>query len=227
MQKHIDLKSLTQKQHELAGQVVLQSRYRPGDIRTVAGMDVHFFPGSEDRFVAAGSLFSYPDLALIETVAVKGKLEKPFPYIPGYLSFREVPALLRVIGSFKQKPDVLLCDGQGIAHPRRIGLAAHLGVLTGMPAVGCAKSHLYGAFDEPPPGVKGAYQFLKDTDGDILGVVLRTRPYVQPLFVSPGHLVDVETASDIILCSCKKYRIPEPLRLAHTACVNALKIKAR
>ena len=131
-----------------------------------------------------------------------------------------MPPLISVLKTLKTKPDVILCDGQGIAHPRRLGLASHLGVTLETSTIGCAKSHLYGKFQEPPPGLKGAYQFIKDSSDGLLGIVLRTRAYTNPVFVSPGHKMDIETAGDIVMACCTKFRIPEPLRIAHQLAKN-------
>jgi deoxyribonuclease V len=150
-------------------------------------------------------------------------LKRLFPYIPGYLSFREAPVVIEAIRKLKTKPDAFIFDGQGIAHPRRMGLAAHIGLFLDKLSVGCAKTLLYGVHEEPPPGVSGAYTFLKTPEneprgfgGDIIGIVLRTRKYVKPVFVSIGHKVDLELAGDIVMSCCSKYRLPEPIRAAHT-----------
>jgi deoxyribonuclease V len=136
-----------------------------------------------------------------------------FPYVPGYLSFREVPAILGALASLDSPPDLILCDGQGLAHPRRFGLACHLGVLTGLPTIGVAKSRLIGTHVEVPQH-KGAWVPLLDDD-EIIGAVLRTRDGVQPLYVSVGHRVDLSTAIDFVLRCTTRYRLPETTRWAH------------
>lgn len=173
----------------------------------IAGVDAAF---SDSHVFAAACLFSFPDLELIEEVIAAAVIH--FPYIPGFLSFREGPALIQAVRRLKTKPDLILVDGQGIAHPRGIGIASHLGVLLDIPTVGCAKSRLIGEFIEPGPK-KGFWSPLLHKK-KIIGAVLRTRDRVRPLFVSPGHKVNLENSIDIVLACTIKYRIPEPLRRA-------------
>ena len=173
----------------------------------IAAADAAF---SGDRVFAVASLLSYPGLVLLEEAAVSA--EADFPYVPGYLTFREGPSIIRAIRQLKRKPDVLLVDGQGIAHPRRMGIAAHVGVLLDIPTIGCAKSRLVGEHEEP--GVKkGCWSpllYKKET----VGAVLRTRDSVRPVFVSPGHRIDLEDSLKIVLACTQSFRIPEPLRRA-------------
>jgi deoxyribonuclease V len=136
----------------------------------------------------------------------------PFPYIPGYLSFREAPAIFSAMEKLSLLPDLLIVDGQGIAHPRRIGIASFLGVLLGLPTIGCAKSRLVGKYEEPAPE-RGSWSPLIDK-GETVGAVLRTRKGVKPVFVSPGHLVTLPEAIEIIMHCAVKYRLPEPQRAA-------------
>jgi deoxyribonuclease V len=135
------------------------------------------------------------------------------PYIPGFLSYRELPVLKKAFKKVTLEPDVILDDGQGIAHPRRLGLASHLGVVLGLPTIGCAKSHLFGQYDMPG-ATRGMYTVMKDGDEKI-GIVLRTRDNVKPLFVSPGHLVSADDCLSVVLKATTRYRIPEPIRYAH------------
>ncbi len=146
-----------------------------------------------------------------------------FPYVPGLLTFREAPAVLDALRALKSRPDVVLCDGQGIAHLRRMGLASHLGLWLGIPTIGCAKSLLCGTHEEPGPN-SGDRSPLIDK-GEVIGAVLRTRSRVKPLYVSPGHLCDLEGAVSITLACSPKYRIPIPARLAH-AYVNQVREEA-
>jgi len=210
----LDTSRFREEQSRLSSEISLKCAFRSAaDIRLIAGLDVSYRKGGTVR--ASCCVLSFPDLKTVETASIKKHVKELFPYIPGLLSFRELPLLLEVISKLKTAPDVYMCDGQGIAHPRRLGLASHLGLKLGKPSLGCAKSRLYGEFDEPPPGLKGSYQFLKAPGGELIGIVLRSRPYVKPIFVSPGHLMDIDTAGDIAAACCLKYRIPEPTRLAH------------
>jgi deoxyribonuclease V len=199
----------TQEAREL--QDLLRSKVRiiplKQEPRCVAGVDAAF---SEDTVFAAACLYRYPELSLAEQKSVVRKLS--FPYVPGYLSFREGPAVIAAIEQLSRRPDLLLVDGQGIAHPRGIGLASHIGVLTGIPSIGCAKSRLIGEHAEPGRK-KGSWTPLR-VDDVIVGAVLRTQDDTRPLFISPGHLTDLDTAVRLIIGCIGKYRIPEPLRCA-------------
>jgi len=178
-------------------------------VRTIAGADVSF--PQKDLALAVVVVLRFPDLQLIETAVRTSPCT--FPYVPGLLSFREIPALLRAFEALRTEPDVILFDAQGIAHPRRLGLAAHAGLLLDTPAIGCAKSRLYGTH-EAPGARRGSASELVAEDGDVVGAVLRTRSGVRPIYVSVGHRIDLQTAVGFVLASAPKYRIPEPLRLA-------------
>jgi deoxyribonuclease V len=182
---------------------------RLGKITSVAGVDVGFERrGRVTR--AAVAVLSFPELELREQRLIRRPTQ--FPYVPGLLSFREVPAILAALEALDQMPDLLLCDGQGLAHPRRFGLACHLGVLTGLPSIGVAKSRLIGEHAEP--GLeKGCWAPLRD-DGETIGAVLRSRRGVRPLYVSIGHRVSLETAIEYVLACTPRYRLPETTRLA-------------
>lgn len=197
-------------QDELAGRVRLKPL--PDRVRLVAGADVSYARASGTLF-AAVVVLKFPELQVVEerTARAPGR----FPYIPGLLSFREGPVVLEALRRLGSRPDVVIFDGQGIAHPRRLGLASHMGLWLGVPTVGCAKSRLIGEHREPPAR-KGAWTPL--TEGaDRIGSVVRTRTRVRALFVSPGHLCDHEGARRIVLQCCIRYRLPEPTRLAHIA----------
>jgi deoxyribonuclease V len=161
---------------------------------------------------AAVVVLSYPELAELEVSRFQEPLR--MPYIPGLLSFREIPLIMGALAQLAQVPDVLMIDGQGIAHPRRLGLAAHLGVLLDLPAIGCAKSILRGAHD-PLPDEVGARALLRDR-GEVVGMALRTRRHAKPIYISIGHRIRLETAvSYVEACHRNAYRLPEPTRLAH------------
>ena len=157
--------------------------------------------------------------AVVETKTLLS--EAGFPYIPGLLAFREAPAILKVLGRLSGKPQVLICDGHGIAHPRRFGLASHVGLLASLPTIGCGKSRLCGSYAEPASS-RGSSSPLIDR-GQTIGAVLRTRAGVRPLFVSVGHLIDLPAAVRVILDCTRGYRLPEPLRLAHQQATEALR----
>jgi deoxyribonuclease V len=181
-----------------------------GFIETVAGVDVCYKKDS-NRAVAAAVVLSFPELEILDSAVVEG--EVGFPYIPGLFSFREIPLLIPALEKLKVEPCLVMADGQGIAHPQRFGLASHLGVLTGIPTVGCARSRLIGIHKEPS-AVKGAFAYLYDK-GEAVGAVVRTRAHVSPLYVSCGYGISLETAVDYVLKCCIKFRLPEPLRSAH------------
>ena len=178
--------------------------------RIVAGLDCAFSKDGQ-RIIAAVVVLKTPELKLIETVHAVRKVT--FPYIPGLLSFREAPVCIAAVEKLQNQPDVFIIDGQGIAHPRRLGLAAHLGLFFDKPTIGCAKSKLIGKFKEPH-FEKGALSLLNDGN-EIIGSVLRTRTNVKPVFVSVGNKCLLEDAIGITLACTTKYRLPEPTRLAH------------
>jgi deoxyribonuclease V len=199
------IREARQFQLELAGQVRCVPLKIP--VELVVGVDAAF---SGNRVFAAACLYALPSLKPVEDAAASGELG--FPYVPGFLTFREGPAILEAVAALSRKPDLILVDGQGIAHPRRLGIASHIGVLLGVPTVGCAKSRLVGEFREPgrARGRRSRLRF----DGQTVGAVVRTRTGVRPLFVSPGHLVDIPNSVRIVLRTTGGFRIPEPLRRA-------------
>jgi len=176
-------------------------------LRFVAAVDAAF---TETRVFAVARLFSFPALDPVEETEVVAALR--FPYVPGFLSFREGAALAEAVRRLSRKPDVILVDGQGIAHPRGIGIASHLGVLLGVPTIGCAKSRLVGEAAEPG-GKAGEWAPLR-YQGKIVGAVVRTRDGIKPLFVSPGHRIGLSRSIRVVLACSRGYRIPEPLRQA-------------
>jgi deoxyribonuclease V len=173
------------------------------------------------RGIARGAVvvLSYPELSLVEMKTVQGKLD--FPYVPGLLSFRESPLILSACEQLVTTPDLILVDGQGIAHPRRIGLASHLGLLLDTPTIGCAKSLLCGKH-EIPGGDVGSYAMILEGD-ETLGAALRTRTMVKPVYVSTGHRISLQSAIHWVLECCRGYRLPEPTRIAHLAAGGNLK----
>jgi len=200
-------------QEKLSSKVSLKPSYSSlKQVKTIAGCDVSY---RDNTAIATAILFSFPELEIIEKIKIDKSAKEIFPYIPEYFSFREGPLLIECLKKLKNLPDVTIFDGHGIAHPRRMGIATYVGISLDISTIGCAKNLLYGNYEEPPPGVKGAYNFLRDEYGEIIGIVLRTKEFVRPVFVSPGHKMDIEISGDIILACCKKYRIPEPLRIAH------------
>ena len=210
---------LAARQRELAERVVVEDRL--GDVRLVGGCDVSLRRSRRSADGAAAIVvLTFPGLEEVETATVRGRVE--FPYVPGFLSFRELPLLKQAFETLKRRPDVLLTDGQGLAHPRRFGLACHVGLEFDLPTIGCAKSRLCGEF-EPFEWRKGARSPLV-VDGETVGCAVCTRDGVKPVFVSPGHRVSRETAVEIALRCCPRYRVPEPIRLAHSRSRLALAI---
>lgn len=188
-------------------------------IGTVAGADVSF---SEQEVIAAIVVFDYETLDIVEESAARALCS--FPYIPGLLTFREGPVLIKALQGLTDQPDVILFDGQGIAHPRGIGIASHVGVLLNRPTIGCAKSRLIGEYTEPDQS-RGAFSPLT-FQGDTIGAVIRTRQSVKPVFVSPGHMIDLDTSIGVVLNCCTRFRLPEPTRQAHHR-ARILKEKSR
>ncbi|ADI65179.1 deoxyribonuclease V [Trichormus azollae] len=176
-------------------------------IQHVAGVDVGFY---HKMSRAAVAVLSFPDLQIVETSLAYRPTS--FPYIPGFLSFREIPAILDALEKIKTIPDIILCDGQGTAHRRRLGIACHLGVLIDIPIIGVAKSLLIGKHEELPEA-KGSWQPLIHQN-ETVGAVLRTRSGVKPLYISSGHRISLPTAIDYVLCCTPKYRLPETTRIA-------------
>ncbi len=196
----------------------LQLQQYKGEIKTIAGADVSL--NMFGKTIYAGIIvLSYPSFKPVAYSLVKAEVH--FPYVPGYLAFREVPALYTAWKMLPVKPDILVVDGHGIAHPRRMGIAAHFGTLTGQPSIGCAKKILFGKFNEPRMK-RGAYTPIYDKE-EIIGYAVRSKDNVKPVYISPGNLVDLDDSIKIIKSCFGKYRIPEPTRLAHEL-VNRFRI---
>jgi deoxyribonuclease V len=209
----ISTKEAREIQNNLQSYLILENDLPPVSIKIIAGTDVSYSKINK-KLYASVVLFSYPELEFISNTSIES--HEDFPYIPGYLSFREIPGLISIFEKLEDDVDLILCDGQGIAHPRRFGLACHLGVLLNKPTIGCAKSRLIGSYAEPPLQ-KGGFSYLFDHEEKI-GLVLRSRSNVKPLFISQGHKICLDDCKNIILDCLEKYRIPEPLRLAHQYC---------
>jgi deoxyribonuclease V len=206
----------TALQKQLAHLIVTQDQL-PEQVNTVAGVDVAYANNGTRAFAAV----------VVVNVAT-GKLEQSasaeaqaqFPYAPGLLSFREIPVLAAAFDKLYARPDLVICDGQGTAHPRHFGLACHIGVLYDVPSIGCAKTRLIGEANEP--GLARGSEAKLVSAGETVGAVLRTRYGVKPIYVSPGHRISLRTACDWILLLCSRYRIPEPIRMADQL-VNKMK----
>ena len=210
-------KEAVEIQKQLRDQVILFDDL--GKIDYVAGIDVGF---EEDGKVtcAAIAVLEFPLLELREVAIARCRTN--FPYVPGLLSFRELPAVMQALDKLKQVPDLLLCDGQGYAHPRRFGIACHLGVLTGIPAIGVGKTRLTGTH-KTVARQRGSWQPLLD-DGETIGAVLLTRDDVKPIYVSAGHRISLETAITYVLRCTTRYKLPETTRMAHKYASGTLKV---
>lgn len=195
-------------QNEFRLQVVQTDQFET--IETVAGVDIGL---KDDRALASVVVLNLSDLQVIDGVVAESRVT--FPYIPGYLSFREIPPLLVAFAHLQTEPDLVIVDGQGIAHPRRFGLASHLGLVLNIPTIGCAKSRLCGQYEEPDSD-KGAYTYLYDKD-ETIGLALRTRTNVSVVYVSVGHKISLDSARKLTISCCKGYRLPETTRYAHKA----------
>ncbi|MDD5402190.1 MAG: deoxyribonuclease V [Dehalococcoidales bacterium] len=197
-------------QKELASRVIRSGRC--SQARYIAGIDVSFpFGGGEAT--AAVVVLDYPGLNVVEVS--RSRASASFPYIPGLLSFRELPLALKAFDGLKISPDLVIIDGHGVAHPRRMGIACHFGLYVDMPVIGCAKSRLCGTYLEPDT-IKGSKSSLVE-GGEVIGTVLCTRQDVRPVFVSVGNRIELESAEEWVSGTCSKYRLPEPVRKAHMA----------
>ena len=202
-------------QHELQEKIRLQKL--PAPVRLVAGADVSYSK-KLDMCFAAVTLFKFPEMEIVEQTNSTGAVN--FPYVPGYLTFREAPILLEVFKKLENVPDLILFDGQGIAHPRQMGLAVHLGIILNLPSIGCAKKVLVGDFEEPV-NFQGSWTALIYKNKEI-GAAVKTRESVKPVFVSPGFKITIDEAIEWVLRTTTGYRIPEPIRRSHIA-VNQLR----
>lgn len=215
-----DTSQAIELQRRLAGRVsrnseVISPRY-------IAGVDISVRQGQKAA-TGAAVVLSYPEMEVVETKVARGTLD--FPYVPGLLSFRELPLILAACEQLNITPDLALVDGQGIAHPRRFGIASHLGLFLDIPTIGCAKSLLCGNCEAPGNG-PGDYAEMRD-GGETIGAALRTRRGVKPVYVSIGHRIDLPLAIEWIMKCCRGYRLPEPTRLAHQMAKSSSVIEIR
>jgi deoxyribonuclease V len=205
--QNLDIDSAIALQEKLRSRIVLQDDFDP--IHSVAGVDIGFsLDGSLAR--AAIAVLSYPDLELVASTTLEAPVT--FPYIPGLLAFREVPIALKALAQLEVQPDLLLCDGNGYIHPRRFGLACHLGLLSNIPAIGVAKTPYIGTHD-PVEESRGSWQLIYDQQ-EAIGAALRTQDNIKPLYVSVGHRIRLETALQYVLACSPRYRLPETTRWA-------------
>lgn len=216
--KGITPKEAIEIQKTLKDRVSLVSLTKP--IAYIGGADVSMNMFAKNGFAGFVTL-DYKTLSMIDHMVVNEPIE--FPYIPGLLSFREIPMLLKAWEKLKQKPDVIVVDGIGIAHPRRLGIATHLGLILNVPTIGCAKSVLVGEYEEPGDE-PGSISYLH-YHGEVVGAALRTKRKVKPIFISPGHLITLEESIDIVKKCVIKHRLPEPTRLAHNT-MNEYRIRS-
>lgn len=211
---HLSPQEAIALQTKLAGDVIDNIPLALSDIRTIAGVDVSV---KDDISTAAVVILSFPELVMIESS--RAKMPTPFPYIPGLLSFREIPVILRAFESLKTTPDVLMVDGMGRIHPRKLGIACHLGLWLNLPSLGVGKTPYIGTHAPLSPD-KGASSPIMYHD-EVLGVALRTRENVKPLYISVGHRMDLDSAVALTLACVTKYRQPEPIRHAHNTAGRA------
>jgi deoxyribonuclease V len=207
---NVSVEEAIQIQEVLKDRIILKKTF--SRVRTIGGGDVAYSKNGNLLFGAVVVL-SFPNMEILDMATADGQI--PFPYIPTLLTFPEGPILIKTFQRLKIKPDVMIFDGQGIAHPRRMGLASHMGLWLNLPSIGCAKTALLDEFISPGPS-KGSYEWIR-REGKKVGAVLRTKEKVKPLFVSPGHRIDLLTSIQLLLESCRRFRIPEPLRKAHQA----------
>ncbi|QHS60264.1 deoxyribonuclease V [Chitinophaga agri] len=197
-------------QEQLRTQVI-QTDMLPADIKLIAGVDVEY---DKDSDLIAGA-FVLLDFNTLEVVEVATHcMEVTFPYIPGLFSFREMPVLLEAWKKLTQRPDVIICDGQGLAHPRRFGLACHMGIVLDVPALGCGKTRLFGTYEQPGAERGSVSPLLAEDNGEHIGNALRSQEGINPVFVSVGHKISLDTATTLVLKMCTTYRLPETTRKA-------------
>ena len=200
-------------QRELSSQIRVESPLQESAVHLIAGLDLSPPDARTGLVRGAAVVVEWPSLEVVEVSTAEGSAE--FPYVPGLLSFREAPILLEALGGLGSTPDLILVDGQGTAHPRRFGIACHIGLAVDVPIIGCAKSRLIGVHSELGES-KGAWTALTHHD-DVIGAVVRTRTAVKPIYVSPGNAIDLESSVRWALATSPRFRVPVPTRLAHRA----------
>ena len=203
----VNVKQAIRIQESLKDRVILKNRFL--QVKTIGGGDVAY--SKKGRLLGAIVVLSFSKMEAVDIAMANGKIS--FPYIPGLLSFREGAILIKAFQQLKIKPDLMIYDGQGIAHPRGFGLASHLGLWLDLPSIGCAKTPLLDEFISPGP-LRGGFELIQ-REGKEVGAVLRTKDKIKPLFISSGHRIDLLTSIQIILTACLGFRMPEPLRRAH------------
>jgi len=208
---NLELDEAESLQRNLAKKISLKPAFKFSDLKTIAGCDVSY---KNNKVSASLVIFKFPELTLIKQYKIVKEYKDIFEYVSGFLAFREGPIILELLENVDFEPDVIIFDGQGIAHPRGIGIASHIGVLFNISTIGCAKNFLFGKYIEPE-NYKGAKSYLFNFSNEIIGVVLRTKENVKPIFISPGNKINVELSFEIILNCCRNYRLPEPLRISH------------
>ena len=207
---NVSVEEAIQIQEALKDRIILRKTF--SKVRTIGGGDVAYSKNGNLLFGAIVVL-SFPDMEILDMATADGKV--PFPYIPNLLSFREGPILIQIFEKLRVKPDIMVYDGQGIAHPRGMGLVSHMGLWFDLPSIGCATTPLLDDFISPGPS-RESFEWIR-REGKKVGAVLRTRGKVNPLFISPGHRIDLLTSIQVVLTTCQRYRIPEPLRKTHQA----------
>jgi deoxyribonuclease V len=212
----VDFREACRIQNDLAGKIILENRF--DQLKTIAGCDVAY-SSSNNRAYAAICIYDFPTIK--KNSEILSISDVSYPYIPGLFTFREGPPLLKAFEKLQERPDVIIFNGHGIAHPRKMGLATHIGILLDIPSIGCTQRSMFGVKIEPGY-FRGDRYDIQNTRNETVGCCLRTRENVRPVYISQGHKIDLATAVDIILHCSKNYKMAEPLRMAHIA-ANRLK----
>lgn len=204
---NVQIEKAIEIQIELRKKIIIEKLKKTPKL--IAGVDVAF---KDDKAIGSIVVLDFPELNIVEKITETAKTS--FPYIPELLSFREGPIIEKCLEKIKSNPDVFVFDGQGITHPRRMGIAAHIGIILDKPTIGCAKSHLFGKYQNPQ-NIKGDFSYIYDSEDNIIGAVLRTKENTKPIFISPGHKTDIESSVHLLIKCTRGFKIPEPTRQAH------------